>query len=327
MDLRDGALDHYLRDLRRSAGLSVAQVCERTKIQARFIEALEEGRFGAVPSNTHLRAFSLAVAQACGGDPERTAALVRRALAASAVPEAARRFDTPAPPPAEARRPLAPAPEAKEEPAPGGAAPRLAAEGPALAAAPGRGLQAASARLRSLPLALLLALLALAGGLSYAAHRGLEAFQARPVPSAPGPEAAAAPAAPVPAQAPAARTAAAPAAPAPALAVEADAAPGAAGPLELSLRARRDCWLVLEIDGQRLPTVTMREGERLRWPVQEKARLLAGNVGALRVWWRGENLGYLGDLGVRANALVFERGRRPRLDKAQALALPPGVPE
>src|SRR5690606_25287068 len=96
MPERDEALDLYLQDLRRTAQLSVQQVCERTKIQARFVEALEAGRYGEVPSNTHLRAFSLSIAQVCGGDAERTAALVRRVLAATApAGSAPRGFDTP----------------------------------------------------------------------------------------------------------------------------------------------------------------------------------------------------------------------------------------
>jgi hypothetical protein len=73
--------------------------------------------------------------------------------------------------------------------------------------------------------------------------------------------------------------------------------------------------------------VTLHDGDKLRWPVETRAKLLAGNVGALRVWWRGDNLGYLGELGVRANALVFERGKAPRYDKEMALPLPAGVPE
>ena len=110
---RDEALETYLQDLRRSASLSVAQVCERTKIQARYVEALEAGRFGEVPSNTHLRAFSLSIAQACGGDAERCALLVRRVLAASAPTAATpRSFDTPAPAPAEATQAWAPTPPA-----------------------------------------------------------------------------------------------------------------------------------------------------------------------------------------------------------------------
>jgi hypothetical protein len=95
----------------------------------------------------------------------------------------------------------------------------------------------------------------------------------------------------------------------------------------LTLRARRPCWLVLEIDGQRLPTVTLKDGDKFNWSVHQKAVLLAGNVGALRVWWNGDNFGYLGELGHRANAIVFEGGHAPRYDKTAALKLPPGVPE
>jgi hypothetical protein len=95
----------------------------------------------------------------------------------------------------------------------------------------------------------------------------------------------------------------------------------------MTLRARRACWLVLELDGERLPTITMQDGDKLRWTVAKKARLLAGNVGALRVWWMHDNWGYLGELGQRANAIIFEPGKAPRLDRSQALSLPPGVPE
>ena len=39
-----------------------------------------------------------------------------------------------------------------------------------------------------------------------------------------------------------------------------------------TLRARRPCWLVLEIDGQRLPTVTMKDGDKLNWSGQPEGR-------------------------------------------------------
>jgi hypothetical protein len=93
------------------------------------------------------------------------------------------------------------------------------------------------------------------------------------------------------------------------------------------LRARRPCWLVLQIDGQRLPTITLQDGDKRSWPVHQKAVLLAGNIGALRVWWRGDNLAYLGELGSRANGVTFEVGKAFRFDKGAALALPAGVPE
>jgi hypothetical protein len=318
---RDEALNLYLRHLREAAGLDLAVVCERTKIQRRFVEALEEGRYGALPSNTHLRAFSLAVAQVCGGDVEKTALLVRRVLAASAyAAEASRSFDTPAPAPAELVRPVAP-PVAT---APLGRDPALAADGPGLNAAisgePARGLAAASARLHKVPLPLLLALLGLAGLLSYSASWGLERWYRHRALNTAALEAA-------PAVLASAALASAPPTP---TAVPSPAAPVAGAAAEgsvLMLRARRPCWLVLSIDGERLPTITMQDGDKLRWSVKQKAVLLAGNIGALRVWWMGDNWGYLGELGQRVNGLVFVPGKAPKFDKSAALPLPPGIPE
>jgi hypothetical protein len=95
---------------------------------------------------------------------------------------------------------------------------------------------------------------------------------------------------------------------------------------ELSLRSRRPCWVVLVLDGKRLPTVLLEPDKREYWRVHEKAVMLAGNIGAVRVWWRGENLGYFGELGERMNGIVFEEGKAWRKDAAEDLPLPPGVP-
>lgn len=94
----------------------------------------------------------------------------------------------------------------------------------------------------------------------------------------------------------------------------------------LDLRSRRPCWVVLEIDGKRLPTIFLEPEVRERWTVMSKAVMLAGNIGAVRVWWRGENLGYFGELGDRMNGIVFEPGKPWRKDETENLALPPGVP-
>jgi hypothetical protein len=338
MDRKD-VLNFYLADLRRSAKLSVEQVCLRTKIQARFVDAIESGNFGEVPSNTHLRAFCLALAKASGGDEAHTAALVRAQLAASA-PVAAegggRGFDTPPPAPilSSQARPQADGFAATEALLAGAGA------GAGNAGLASSSLVAASARLRSLPLSVLLSLLALAGTLSYGAAWSVEHWRQHQIsqllgvssenaPSANAPGASG-PSLGGPAQAPApskALPAAALSAPS-AAAAPASSAPGAAGPLmQLSLRARRACWLVLEIDGKRLPTVTMQDGDKLNWNVSQRAVMLAGNLGALRVWWLGDNQGYLGDLDTRANAVVFERGKLPRVDPSAALPLPAGIPQ
>ncbi|HXC62896.1 MAG TPA: helix-turn-helix domain-containing protein [bacterium] len=310
-------LASYLSGLRAEAGMTVEQVCHSTKIQARYIQALEQGRYGDLPSNTHLRAFALAAAKACGGGEAAAAALVEALLHASAPLTPSRGFDSPAP------RPSAPAaaPGPEHAAGPGGPLPRLAMEGPALEA-PASSLAAASARLRGLPLLALLALLAVAGLLSYGAAWGMDQWRLHRDHAALA--AASAPAA-LPGEAPAALSPTAAAAP---VAQAADTAQ-TAGVIatRLTLRARRPCWLVLEIDGQRLPTVTLKDGDKLNWSVHQRAVLLAGNVGALRVWWNGDNFGYLGELGHRANAIVFEGGHAPRYDKTAALKLPPGVPE
>jgi Helix-turn-helix domain len=329
---RNEVLNLYLSDLRRSAKLGVDQVCMRTKIQPRYVEAIEAGHWGEVPSNTHLRAFSLAMAKACGGDEAHTAGLVRRLLSVTAPVAAAetggRGFDTPAPAPSLSVEP-------PKSAAFQGSQPAFASAGqaPSLGASLGSSsLVAASERLRSLPLSVLLTLLALAGTLSYGAAWSVEHWRQREISEVLGSQASAeatAPANAAPSQA-AQNSVPGSASSAPSAGVQ-SAAEGSAAPagnmLGLTLRARRACWLVLAIDGRRLPTITMQDGDKFNWNVSQRAVLLAGNLGALRVWWQGDNLGYLGDLDQRANAMVFERGHAPRLDPSAALDLPVGIPQ
>jgi hypothetical protein len=84
--------------------------------------------------------------------------------------------------------------------------------------------------------------------------------------------------------------------------------------------------VVLQVDGKRLPTILLEPNVKEQWQVKGKAVMMAGNIGAVRVWWRGENLGYFGELGERMNGVVFEAGQPWRKDSSQDLALPPGVP-
>jgi hypothetical protein len=191
MPERDEALNVYLQRLRREAGLTLAQVCDRTKIQVRYVEALEAGRYGELPSNTHLRAFSLALAQACGGDSTLAAGLVAQVLSAVVVqglapepsfsqapvlrPAAPEKAVKPAAP-----RPKGPAPKAKTvapplEPQPAlaePAAPSLTPSHPA--PDEGRPVQGASQRLRALPWQALAVLVGgaviLSLGLTWMAH-------------------------------------------------------------------------------------------------------------------------------------------------------------
>src|SRR3954464_13997681 len=57
-----------LRQFRAKAGLSQAQLIQKTKIHHRILESLENGEFKKMPSPAHLRAFILAVTRACDGD-------------------------------------------------------------------------------------------------------------------------------------------------------------------------------------------------------------------------------------------------------------------
>jgi hypothetical protein len=331
---RDEALDQFLSRLRREAGLSLAEVCDRTKIQPRYVQALEDGHYGELPSNTHLRAFSIALTKACGGSEEHAGLLVRQVLHQVAAPvEGAGVALLSPPPPASPSAPLpaaaggsgqAPSAPRTSGPAPvlrerAMAAPMAAAvavpQVDPLEAADGL-VQGASQKLKALPWQALLLLSLGAALLSGLLLWGVQRFKNAPA-EITAPETAAA--APAPAQPGKAGV--------PAVAAAAAETAPAAAAMKLTLRARRPCWLVLEIDGQKLPTITLEDGDKRSWDVNSKAVLLAGNLGALRVWWNNDNMGYLGELGQRSNGLVFEPGKMPRTDKNSALPLPAGVPE
>ena len=331
MQEHDQALNSYLLKMRKDSGLSVDKVCELTKIQSRFVLALEEGRYGELPSNTHLRAFSLAMTQAYGGDAEHTALLVRRVLTAVAAPGAV------AVPSAKelAVRPLPPVPLSQAPSAQAGAnakaaplasvavapsSPRVSEVAVEAAEAAEGFVAGASQRLKGLPWQALSILVGGAIVLSWAVTVGIDHWQHRADYSA------AVQATPIESSVPLNSTTEKNG-PGSATALSQAAETPALPSTPLVLRARRSCWLVLQIDGQRLPTITMQEGDKLTWAVKQKAVLLAGNIGALRVWWRGDNLAYLGELGSRANGLLFEPGKAVRVDKSSNLTLPAGVPE
>jgi len=107
----------------------------------------------------------------------------------------------------------------------------------------------------------------------------------------------------------------------------ASAAPaGAKGADELVLRAKKATWASLMVDGQALPLVALAHGEKRHFQVQARAVALLGDASVLRVWWRGENLGYLGAKPGPMNGLVFEHGMKWHKDSAQELAQPEGAP-
>lgn len=63
-------LGTILREARETKGLTASQVQERTKISARFIEAMEEGRYQDLPTPVHVRGFLKNYARFLGLDPQ-----------------------------------------------------------------------------------------------------------------------------------------------------------------------------------------------------------------------------------------------------------------
>jgi hypothetical protein len=93
----------------------------------------------------------------------------------------------------------------------------------------------------------------------------------------------------------------------------------------LTVRAEANCWLVVQVDGKRMPVVILAADEKKVWYFKQRLVMLAGNAGAVKAWWRGDSLGKLGAAGERKNGLVFEEGQPMREIAAANLELPSGV--
>lgn len=61
---------HILREARETKGLSVKDVTEKTRISAKYIEALEQGDYDALPSPVHVRGFLRNYARFLGLDAQ-----------------------------------------------------------------------------------------------------------------------------------------------------------------------------------------------------------------------------------------------------------------
>jgi cytoskeletal protein RodZ len=333
-------LGRALSEARSRAGLSLAQVSQVTKIHTRFLQALEEGRLQEIPSPTHVRAFALAAMRACYGDEKQVQQLWNE-MTAPAVPEAAVEDKKAEPPLQEAAAPAAaviPKETSQAAPSP---SPVPRATEPAKSHSPSK----VWAMWAMMAFGVVLVLWVL----SLLTRRAPEPPATAAFPAAdssltltetgsalPGRErvlrerlraqgAASALASLTgsgQAGAPLSHRSKAPRA----AAGDSAASTVTAARTSLGLRARQACWLVLKVDGQLLEPVALRKGEKRYWDVAKKAVLLAGNIGALRVWWEGGNLGYLGPKGERANGLVFEVGKKWHKDSAQALPLPEPLP-
>jgi hypothetical protein len=260
-------LGDWLKSLKEGAGLDLKALSLKTKINARFLDALERGDLGSLPTRVHARAFALAYARACEADEDESLARVAAAF----------------------EPPLAAQPEPSTGPS--AAEPAALRSGQALGQAPG-----GKAILWRVWAMLALGVILVFWGLSLVFSGQSRQAAAVPAPQGQGSEA------------------------------QLESVTAATDGELLALRAKRSCWVVLEIDGKRLPTVLLEPDIKENWRVKDKAVMLAGNIGAVRVWWRGENLGYFGELGERMNGVIFEAGQPWRKDSAQDLALPPGVP-
>ncbi len=74
-----------LKAAREAAGLSLAELAQRTRVPQRHLEALEDGRFEALPSITYCAGFSRAYARAVGLDERAIVAKVREEVDAQGL--------------------------------------------------------------------------------------------------------------------------------------------------------------------------------------------------------------------------------------------------
>ena len=70
-----GDLGQLLREARERKGVSLEQVEEATRIRQKFLQALEEGNFGALPAETYVKGFLRTYATYLELDPEELMAL------------------------------------------------------------------------------------------------------------------------------------------------------------------------------------------------------------------------------------------------------------
>jgi len=70
----------YLRKMRARRGMTLEELCERTKVKMEYIEALENENFSVLPSEVYVRGFIKAIAQSLNIPPEPALSSYMRAL-------------------------------------------------------------------------------------------------------------------------------------------------------------------------------------------------------------------------------------------------------
>jgi cytoskeleton protein RodZ len=76
-------LGQLLKKARSEKGISLEQLQETTKIQKRYLVAIEEGNFNLLPGNFYVRAFVKSYSEAVGLDPDDVMQLYRNVIPSS----------------------------------------------------------------------------------------------------------------------------------------------------------------------------------------------------------------------------------------------------
>lgn len=80
-------LGNLLKKARYEKGIDLDQLQDSTKIQKRYLEAIEEGNFSILPGNFYVRAFIKSYAEAVGLDPDEVLTLYRDVIPVSTAPQ------------------------------------------------------------------------------------------------------------------------------------------------------------------------------------------------------------------------------------------------
>jgi cytoskeletal protein RodZ len=78
-------LGQLLKKARFEKGIKLEELQETTKIQKRYLEAIEEGNFSLLPGNFYVRAFIKSYSEAVGLDPDEVIRLYRDVIPAPSV--------------------------------------------------------------------------------------------------------------------------------------------------------------------------------------------------------------------------------------------------
>lgn len=296
-----------LRRARTQRGYTLDEVATRTRINRKYLSAIEEGDRGAIPGGFFYKSFARQYAAALSTDDANVLEDVEHSLAAE---------EPPAPPPPDEEVLKALATRAEQESA-----------------------SSALSAPRSATAYAILLVLAIAGtsGLYMLWHRAQQAQAAgeatrqvpvakkqdvrppQPAPAQPAPVKPAAPeqpqtqaAAPPPPPTDASTTPQQPANPAPSnptpppdstaanpesstAAPPNPAVPGPDDKIALSVSVREPTWFSVSADGKTLYSGTLQPGESRSFAAKDNARMRIGNAGGIDVVFNGKSMGALGE--------------------------------